>query len=121
MRPDRADIRTLRYVALGDTGYVLHLWDTFQHMGNYSRLGYAFFRRGESPLFMGEDFGCSHYAAIDSDKTLKSLLGFLFLRVGDTGSEYFSAYTPEQRSFAESEAEFFQLWLDEVFDIRDES
>jgi hypothetical protein len=43
--------------------------------------------------------------AIDSDKAVGSLMGFLTLRPGDTDSEYFESYTPEQMHFAETHAE----------------
>jgi hypothetical protein len=106
------DKDVLRHVALDDTGYTLVVWDTHRQdqMGK-SILGYAFYEPGEDePLFEGEDFGASPMDAIDSDETLRGLLGFLTLRPGDTDREYFESYTPRQMEFAESEAEELQMF-----------
>jgi hypothetical protein len=57
------------------------------------------------PIFEGEDFSCSPMDAIDSDASVRALMGFLTLRPGDTDEEYFERYTPEQLAFAETHAE----------------
>lgn len=57
------------------------------------------------PIFEGEDFSCSPMVAIDSDDSVRSLMGFLTLRPGDTDEEYFDKYTPEQLDYAETHAE----------------
>jgi hypothetical protein len=61
-------------------------------------------------IFEGEDFSCSPMIAIDSDDSLRSLLGFLTLKPGDTDRDYFDDYTPEQLAFAENEAESLSIW-----------
>ncbi len=97
----------LRDVMLADTGYRLVLWDTHR-TGEHGKsiLGYEFFEPGDSePLFTGEDFNVPPSDVVDSDETLRSLLGFLTLRPGDTDREYFDAYTPRQMAFAKGDAE----------------
>lgn len=56
-------------------------------------------------VFRGEDFACSPLHAIDSDMVIASIMGFLTLRPGDTDSDYFADYTPEQIEFAQEWAE----------------
>lgn len=43
--------------------------------------------------------------AIDSDRALAALLGFLTLRPGDTDDEYFEHYTAVQREYCAQHAE----------------
>jgi hypothetical protein len=107
---NHADRDMLREVGLGDTGYVLMLWDTHNvdQMGK-SILGYAFYAPGDDePLFEGEDYGASPMHAIDSDESVRGLIGFLTLRPGDTDREYFSGYTERQLDFARGDAEGLQ-------------
>lgn len=120
--PSRDDNRTLRVVQIDNfkiepyaKRYVLHTWDTYKRDGRgaFGRcwIGYAFYREGElEPLFVGDDFSPPPSQSIDSDESLRSLLGFLTLRPGDTDSEYFEKYTDAQRAFAESEAEDLSFW-----------
>jgi len=125
--PAPDDDRTLRVVRI-DNGlrephtrtYVLHTWDTYR-IGQYGRsiLGYAFGREGEAPIFVGDDFSPPAGVAIDSDDTLRSLLGFLTLRPGDTDADYFAEYTDAQLAFADGEAEALQLWGHETQDFAD--
>ena len=56
-------------------------------------------------LFQGEDFRPSPMHSIDGDDAVKALMGFLTLRPGDTDSEYFDGYTPEQLDYCSSHAE----------------
>lgn len=56
-------------------------------------------------LFQGSDFRPSPLHAIDSDETVKALMGFLTLRKGDTDAEYFEAYDAIQIQFSEQYAE----------------
>jgi hypothetical protein len=42
---------------------------------------------------------------IDSDDAVKSVMGWLTLRPGDTDSDYFADYTAEQMAFCEQHAE----------------
>ncbi len=114
-RHDGEDI--LREVMLADTGYVLVLWDTHRTDScGKSIIGYAFYEPSgngkllPTPLFEGEDFAASPMNAIDSDDTVRGLLGFLTLRPGDTDREYFESYTPEQMAFAEGPAEELQMF-----------
>ena len=113
--------RALRNVLLGDTGYRLFTWDTYR-TDRYGKsvLGYAFYEPGKDmPLFSGEDFHCAPGFPIDSDKALRSLLGFLTLKPGDTDPEFFADYTEEQRAFCERDAEQLQQWGFESCDVDD--
>jgi hypothetical protein len=95
----------LRHVRL-ETGHTLRTWDTGESAGNgmmaRTRIGYELCGPDGARIFRGADFRCSPLYAIDSDDTLRGLLGFLTLRPGDTDGEYFDGYTPAQRAFAES-------------------
>jgi hypothetical protein len=81
----------------------------FDSFSGKTRLGYEFGRVGESPLFAGEDFYCSPLHAEDSDESVRSLLGFLTLRRGDTDAEYFADYSDAQVRFSEESAESVAL------------
>lgn len=134
---DPSDPRVLRYVALGHTGYKLLTWDTGRPCrpgASQWGVGYRFTspacqehadclastavgraclraRAGNDvALFEGEDFGCAPGTSIDSDECLRSILGFLTLRPGDTDPDYFADYTEAQRAFAEGDAEDLVCW-----------
>jgi hypothetical protein len=66
-------------------------------------------------IFEGTDFGCSSLHAINSDETVKALMGFLTLRLGDTDSEYFADYTPDQLDFSIRHAEVLSAEVDRKF------
>jgi hypothetical protein len=110
----------LRHVIFGPVGceYELKLYDTGECFGKYgafakSRLAYEFGKVGQFALFKGDDFGCSPQYAINSDQALRSLIGFLTLRQGDTDAEYFEEYTPAQLNFIGTDAEELSMWSDE--------
>jgi hypothetical protein len=90
--------------------FVLNLYDTNSTgWGGKSRLRYELRQidvNGKyTTLFEGSDFRCSPLHGIDSDDTIKSLMGFLTLRPGDTDQEYFDDYTPEQLKYCSQHAE----------------
>ena len=93
-----------------DKTFTLNTWDT----GRTDSLGRSIlhyqFQQGDKLLFEGSDFCCSPMHAIDSDETLRALLGFLTLRKGDTDAEYFENYTQEQLDFADEHAETLQMY-----------
>jgi hypothetical protein len=95
----------LRHVRL-ELGYVLRTWDTGRTAGGgmmaRSRIGYELSGPDGARLFRGTDFRGSPLHPDDSDEALRALLGFLFLRPGDTDREYFADYSAAQRAFAES-------------------
>ena len=99
----------LRHVELD--GYTLQTFDTGEvdTLGK-SRIAYEFKTPAGEMLFNAEDFHASPCHAIDSDECLRSLLGFLTLSPGDTESDYFADYTPEQMAFAEGDAEQLKIW-----------
>jgi hypothetical protein len=102
----------LRHVELD--GYQLKTWSVGRRQDGKEGLGYEFTDPQGKVIFTGSDFGCSPMHAIDSDATLRSLLGFLMLKPGDTESDYFTDYTPEQMAFAESDAESLSIWAMEA-------
>ncbi len=61
--------------------------------------------RTRTVLFEGDDFGPSPLHAIDSDASVRALMGFLTLRPGDTDAEYFDDYTDTQRDYCAQHAE----------------
>jgi hypothetical protein len=67
-------------------------------------------------LFEGEDFGCSPMHAIDSDAACAAIMGFLTLRPGDTDSEYFADYTPEQLDYCAQHAEALACAVSDRFE-----
>ena len=94
-------------------GFSLDLFDTGEtdSMGK-SRLSYSFADNGVT-IFEGGDFGASPLHAIDSDETVRALLGFLSLQAGDTDSEYFDSYTPEQLAWRDDRAEELALFCEQ--------
>lgn len=91
--------------------FTLRVFDTGKPSARYAMrtvLGYEL-RQHESGrtsvLFSGDDFQPSCLYADDSDKAIAALLGFLTLRRGDTDSDYFAKYTPDQIAFTEQHAE----------------
>ena len=98
--------------------FVLELGDTFRtdSMGKSIlsyRLTQAEIGKPAIVIFDGADFHCSPMYAIDSDQALRSLIGFLTLRQGDTDAEYFAEYTPEQLDFIGTDAEELSMWSEE--------
>ena len=93
-----------------EDGFTLDLFDTHETTtGGKCRLAYHFLHHGV-PIFHGDDFGCSPMHAIDSDKTVQAILGFLSLKPGDTDEEYFDDYTPHQLEWAEAHGEELGLY-----------
>ena len=100
----------LRDVNVG--GYRLTTWDTgSRDWRGQTRIAYRFVSPGGETVFRGADFSGSPLHAGDSDESLRSLLGFLTLRPGDTDAEYFNRYTQAQMAFARGDAEELQMWV----------
>jgi len=125
--PEHDVLRTVVFRPLTDgVSYHLLVWDTNEYstdMFRKPRLGYALAKNEPGPhdaqgnpdpegaidgyttlLFLGTDFYCAPGDAVDSDEMIRSLMGFLTLRPGDTDDDYFADYTPKQRAFTESSA-----------------
>lgn len=66
-------------------------------------------------LFEGDDYSPSPMNASDSDAAIEGIMGFLCLRPGDTDSDYFEKYTPEQLAFAEQHAEALSCCVSDRF------
>jgi hypothetical protein len=117
-------LRTVRFAPfrsnIGQPTFTLTTWDTYRTARDGKAvLGYRLSihehtnsagkpikRARTSILFEGEDMYCSPMHSIDSDQTVLGLMSFLTLRPGDTDSEYFEPYTPNQMAFAEGYAEY---------------
>lgn len=117
---ERYMLRHVELEALIGRKWQLKVYDPHVFSGrSQTTLGYEFISPEGKILFAGHDFGCSPMNAIDSDECLRSLLGFLTLKPGDTESDYFADYTAEQLEFAESyECEALSLY---AMDIDEES
>lgn len=87
--------------------YTLRLYDTGRSRDGKYQLAYELrqHKTKTTVLFTGNDFYCSPLHAIDSDETVRSLMSFLTLRIGDTDLEYFDSYTDVQKEFRDSHAE----------------
>jgi len=108
-------LRKVRLEASKDRPFILELWDTLQREGGaFGRcfLGYRL-TGPEGVVFEGEDYSPGASTAIDSDESLRGLLGFLTLRPGDTDTGHFENYTPEQIFFTEQDAEYLSIYADE--------
>lgn len=95
--------------------FTLRLYDTGRvDWRGSSVLAYELSQRAwrhRTILFSGDDFSHSPLHASDSDDSIAALMGFLTLRPGDTDSEYFSEYTPEQLAFCEEHAETLSSYV----------
>lgn len=109
----KADRPYLRQVLVDD--FALRTWPTTRRAPTGQQLlGYELVRPNGVVLFTGEDYGCSPQHAPDSDDALRDLLGLLTVQPGDTDTEWFDDYTPEQMRFARSgEAEALKWWTDD--------
>ncbi len=96
-------LRDVKLEALTGRVWRLTTWDTGrQDRRGQAYIGYRLVSPEGRAIFEGEDFAGSPMNADDSDATLRALLGFLTLKLGDTDSKYFDDYTPEQLAFAGS-------------------
>lgn len=78
-----------------------------------TRLSYTLTRRENGKtetIFKGNDFCGSPMHSDDSEETIRSLLGFLTLRPGDTDFEHFSEYTSRQLEFCNKDAETLSMY-----------
>lgn len=105
--PPITEDNILRHVNID--GYKLTTWDpnTRDDRG-YHNVAYRLTSPSGETIFEGDDY--SGPSAIDSDETVRGILGFLTLRPGDTDEDYFANYTTRQRQFAEREAESLSYW-----------
>jgi hypothetical protein len=92
----------LRHVRL-ESGHTLRTWDTGRSRNGRTCIAYELCEPSGTVLFHGDDFRPSPLHADDGDATLRALLGFLFLRPGDTDREYFEGYSRDQLRFATSD------------------
>jgi hypothetical protein len=98
-------------IDISDTFFTLKIWETNKRADTGQELlRYEFADENGNIIFNGEDYGCSPMDAIDSDDSLRGLLGYISLRPGDTDAEYFDNYTPEQMEFAETYGEELSLY-----------
>lgn len=103
----------------GEPRFDLKIWDTHR-MDSYGKSVLGYCLRIIMPgticiLFEGEDFCAPPLHGIDSDATVVDLMSFLTLRPGDTDTEYFQDYTPEQLEFCSQHAEALRMCVLERF------
>lgn len=104
-------------------GFRLELFDTHEpptdrRWFNETALAYRFYDDGRL-IFSGADYRPGASIPIDSDRSVAGLLGFLSLRPGDTDSDYFADYSPEQLAWCQDRAEelsIIQIELEEQAD-----
>lgn len=65
-------------------------------------LGYVL-TDGGSVVFAGTDFRPSPLHAVDSDRTVEAIVGFLAMRPGDTDEDFFATYTTAQHEWIETD------------------
>jgi len=70
-------------------------------------------------VFNGNDFFCSPSHAIDSNECIKTLMGFLTLRQGDTDQEYFDDYSLIQLDYRDNHAEALSMTVCDRFGYED--
>jgi hypothetical protein len=89
----------------------LILWETGRRdsMGR-TYLAYRLLDATGRTIFEGQDFSPGMATCIDSDDAVRGILGFLTLKDGDTDSEYFDSYTPEQLAWRDEHAERLYLY-----------
>ena len=102
-------LRTIRLDASDGKRFTLALFDTYQTRGGKCQLAYTLTSDDGTEIFTGSDFCASPLHSIDSDETLRSLLGFLTLRPGDVEPEYFEDYDPQQIEWRDAYAEEFSI------------
>jgi len=76
------------------------------------RVAYRLYSPEGIIIFEGNDYGVSPMMAPDSDESIRTLMGFLTMRPGDTDDEYFKDYTPKQLTWAEKNADDFYQFTD---------
>lgn len=107
-------VRTVRFkpylTGKGPT-FTLHLYDV--HNDDWAgRCGVGFeLKQGRRTIFRCVDSEGAAYGhhTVDGDKAVRNVMGWLTLKPGDTDSEYFAKYTPEQLAFCSAHAETLSL------------
>jgi hypothetical protein len=109
-------IRKLRFKPYikGYPTFTLQLFDTGKiGYDNKYIVGYCLkmHEKGKTTILFESqtDFRCSPLDAIDSDSTVKCLMGFLTLKIGDTDREYFANYSQIQLDFVNLHAESLMM------------
>jgi hypothetical protein len=107
-------VRTVRFApyrkGMGPT-FTLHLYD-INATDSAGRYGVGFeFKMGRTVLFSAltaEVCAYGHHS-VDGDDAVKNVMGWITLKPGDTDSEFFANYTPEQLEFAAAHAETLDM------------
>jgi hypothetical protein len=81
--------------------FELFIFHTHQSRDGKWRMAYVLFDEGKV-IFKGDDFFSPN--DLDEKWNVAQLLGFLSLKDGDTGDEYFEKYTPEQIAWRDERA-----------------
>jgi len=87
-------------------GYRLRIWETPNRAATgQTQVAYRFEHPEHGVIFEGAEYGVAPGTCIDSDDSLRGLMGFLTIRPGEDDRELFRDYTPEQLAWAEAHAE----------------
>ena len=66
-------------------------------------------------IFCSSNINIPTWYSITSDYAVKTVIGWLTLKPGDTDEEYFSSYTPEQLEFCKKHAENLVIEVETLF------
>lgn len=95
--------KVVRFYKTSEGDYSLEMWEFGKGFGGERvYVEYALKGPDGKVIFSGNDFSPGSWIAWDSDKAAGALLGSLTLGKGDTDSEYFDLYTPEQIEWRDS-------------------
>lgn len=89
-------------------GFTITKWERdYSRNGSHSYVRYcvhtpAFPDHPQGVLFSGKDLGIPQGEKWSALRAKATLLSFLTLQSGDTDSEYFDSYTPDQLAWSES-------------------
>ena len=93
-----------------ENDFRLIMWDTYRgDRRGCSYVGYCLMH-GDAVIFEDEDYSPGPMSGIDSDDSVRSLIGFLSLQKGDTDDEYFEKYTTAQLEFSETYGENLSMY-----------
>ena len=94
-----------------DFGHTLHLHA--EQRDGFGRIVYSYvFERDGVVIFEGSDFRSGCGDSVNYATAARALLGFLTLREGDTDSDYFDRYTPEQLAWRDEYAKGLSIYAD---------
>lgn len=107
-------VRTVRFTpyrkGMGPS-FTLHLYDGEARDDAGRSAVCCVLKQGRKVVFsaMTPKLAAYGHHSVDGDAAVRNVMGWLTLRLGDTDSDYFRNYTPEQLDFASTHAETLSL------------